>query len=136
MKAQVLLVEDDDLLRDSLKRVLQSEDFAVVTGGNNQQNQQILHEQHVDMVLIDVDSTDRNGWDEAQRIAASLMFLPMIVITAMSGQQHRAAMTGADVLMEKPLNFPDLLQSMRRLLEQTLEGRLYRIEQAYGHAAA
>lgn len=136
MKAQVLLVEDDDLLRDSLKRVLQSEDFTVVTGGDNDQNQQILQEQHVDMVLIDVDSTDRDGWDEAQRIAASLMFLPMIVITAMSGQQHRAAMTGADVLMEKPLNFPELLQSMRRLLEQTLEGRLYRIEQAYTHAAA
>ena len=131
MKAQVLLVEDDRSVRDSLERALQSEDYAVVATPDSTQARQVLQNQHIDLVLMDVDSAQADDWDGAQEIVRSQMFLPVVLITARTGQHHHAAATGADVLMEKPLNLTTLVETMSHLLEQTLQGRLHRLEEAY-----
>ena len=135
-KSQILLVEEDGSVRASLQRVLQSENYTVAAVGSAAGARQVLRNQHVDLVLMDVDSPDQDGWTAAKEIADTAMFLPMVLITAKTGQQMRAAMTGADVLMEKPLSFPALVQTMKQLLEQTLEGRLHRLEEIYSQVAA
>jgi len=135
-KSQILLVEEDSSVRASLQRVLQSENYTVAAVGSTAGARQVLRDQHVDLVLMDVDSPDHDGWTAAKEIAATAMFLPMVLITAKAGQQMRAAMTGADVLMEKPLSFPALVQTMKQLLEQTIEGRLHRLEEIYSQVAA
>ena len=43
-------------------------------------------------------------------------FVPVIIITARPGQARRAADLGIDMLLEKPLHIPTLLDQMRRLL--------------------
>ena len=136
VKSQILLVEEDGSVLVSLQRVLQSENYTVAAVGSTAGARQVLRDQHVDLVLMDVDSPDHDGWTAAKEIAATAMFLPMVLITAKTGQQMRAAMTGADVLMEKPLSFPALVQTMKQLLEQTLEGRLHRLEEIYSQVAA
>jgi DNA-binding response OmpR family regulator len=45
-------------------------------------------------------------------------FVPVIVITARPGQIRRAAELGVDLLLEKPLHIPTLLESIHRLLER------------------
>ena len=135
-KSQILLVEEDGSVRASLQRVLQSENYTVAAVGSTAGARQVLRDQHVDLVLMDVDSPDHDGWTAAKEIAATAMFLPIVLITAKTGQQMRAAMTGADVLMEKPLSFPALVQTMKQLLEQSLEGRQHRLDETYSQVAA
>lgn len=135
-KSQILLVEEDGSVRASLQRVLQSENYTVAAVGSTAGARQVLRDQHVDLVLMDVDSPDHDGWTAARELATTAMFLPMVLITAKTGQQMRAAMTGADVLMEKPLSFPTLVQTMKQLLEQTLKGRLHRLDETYSQVTA
>ncbi len=136
MKPQVLLVESDTMLRDSLARALRAEDFEVIPAPDPLEALRRLETQHIDLVLLDADAPDRDGWMYAQRIAASQMFLPLVVITAKSGQRLRAAMAGVDALFEKPLSFPALMEALQQFLRQTQAGRLFRLEEAYSAAAS
>jgi DNA-binding NtrC family response regulator len=53
--------------------------------------------------------------------------LPVIIITARPNQLFPALASGAGALLEKPLDFPKLLQTMRDLLEESVETRLARM---------
>lgn len=52
--------------------------------------------------------------------------MPVIIITGRSEQRTLAQKAGADALMEKPLDVPLLLQTIRELLDEPLESRVQR----------
>jgi DNA-binding response OmpR family regulator len=124
MNAPLLLVEPDDLLRGSLGRALRSEGFDVVAVSDGAEGLQRLNEGHVFMIMMDVDSPDRDGWADAQELASVRRFRPMVVITAKTGQERRAARAGADTLMEKPLSFPLLVDTIKSLLDKSLQAQV------------
>jgi DNA-binding response OmpR family regulator len=52
--------------------------------------------------------------------------LPVVIITGRSNQRALAETAGADALMEKPLDVPLLLQTIRELLTEPMESRARR----------
>jgi DNA-binding NtrC family response regulator len=52
--------------------------------------------------------------------------LPVIIITGRANQRALAETAGVDVLMEKPLDVPLLLQTIRKLLDEPMESRALR----------
>jgi DNA-binding response OmpR family regulator len=67
-----------------------------------------------------------NGWVALDWLAAVNPVLPVIIITGRSNQSGLAKTAGADALMEKPLDVPLLLQTVRQLIDEPMEIRAQR----------
>jgi two-component system KDP operon response regulator KdpE len=116
MPKKILLADDDPGVRETLGRVLESENYLVTLAGTAADaNAQFLADLP-DLVLLDLNLPDRDGWDVFGLMRRTHPWVPVIVITAMSHQYKRAAEHGVAALMEKPLNLPLLLVTMTELL--------------------
>jgi DNA-binding response OmpR family regulator len=116
--ALILIVDDDQNLRDSLAEVLRAENFSVRLAGAGHEAVRQFLQGPPDLVLLDLKLPDINGWQVFHIMTGLYPYVPVIVITARAGQAALAAQVGIDVLMEKPLDIPSLLEAIRELLDQ------------------
>jgi chemosensory pili system protein ChpA (sensor histidine kinase/response regulator) len=127
MRNSILVVDDDIAVRESLARVLESENYEVLLAAEGKEAVQIIREGAPDLVLLDITMPGKNGWDIFERIEKLYPMLPVIIITARPNQQPRASGYGIDALMEKPLDFPVLLATIERLLGEAPAARISRL---------
>jgi two-component system chemotaxis response regulator CheY len=123
---QILLVDDDSSVRQSVARVLHSEGFNVIAACDGREALGFIESQPIDLVLLDLNMPQQNGWETLQGLSTRAPSVPIIIITARSNQLFQALAAGAAALMEKPLDFPKLLKTARDLLAEPLETRLAR----------
>jgi two-component system response regulator MprA len=114
----VLLVDDDPAVRESLRRVLESEEYEVTLASNGKEALARVFQVAPDLVLLDLNIPAQNGWEVLRRIRGVHPALPVIIITARPNQQDEAAAYRANSLMEKPLDLPVLLESIAALIDQ------------------
>ena len=127
MSTEVLLVDDDHSVRQSLGRALRSEGYTVIEAVNGQEALAKLAETKVDLVLLDLNMPVVNGWDALDQIKEINPFLPVIVLTARPNQHDTAARAGVAAVLEKPLALPVLLDLMGRTVAETVEARRKRL---------
>lgn len=127
MKKRVLLVDDDSGVRLSLAGVLEAEGYAVLAAADGQEALEMARANEVDIVLLDLNMPRKNGWDTFERLTTENPLLPVIIITARSGQLFTALAGGAGALLEKPLDIPSLLQTLKNLLAAGPDEHLARI---------
>lgn len=125
---RILLVDDDPTVRDSLNDVLLAEGYcSVIPAENGQQALEFANEMLVDLVLLDLNMPVKNGWDTFEQFTREHPLVPIIIITARPNQLFTAVGAGVGALLEKPMDIPDLLRTMERLLAETTEQRLARL---------
>lgn len=127
MKKKILLADDDSGVRNTLQRVLESENYTVVTAGTGRETGARFIEELPDLVLLDITMPDRNGWEVFELINSTHPLVPVIIITARPHQYDRAADLGVDAIMEKPLDLPCLLQTIAGFLAESEAERLHRL---------
>jgi DNA-binding response OmpR family regulator len=127
MRPKILLVDDDPAIREMLGRLLIDEGYAVFPAADGREALALAAATEVDLLLLDLNLPVKNGWETFEQITAENPLLPIIIITARPNQLFPALAAGAGALMEKPLDFPKLLQTIRTLLEEPAEARLARI---------
>lgn len=127
MKKKILLADDDPGVRNSLGRVLESENYEVVSAANGGEAARIFTEESPDLVLLDLNMPDRDGWEVFRLINTTQPLLPVIVITARPHQYNRAADLGVDAIMEKPLDLPYLLKTIAEFLAESENERIRRL---------
>jgi DNA-binding response OmpR family regulator len=123
----ILLVDDDAGVRGSLQDVLVEEGYLVIPANDGQHALEIIASTSVDLVLLDLNMPRKNGWDTFERLSAEHPLVPVILITARSNQLFTAVGAGVGALLEKPLDIPHLLTTIRRLLTESSEVRLRRL---------
>lgn len=124
---KLLLVEDDAGVRESLAHVLTSEGYQILLAGNGVEALEMTTQNVVDLVLLDLNLPKKNGWDTFEVMTKQNPQLPVIIITARPNQLFPALSSGAGALMEKPLDFPKLLQTIRDLLSEPVQARIARL---------
>ena len=124
---RILLADDDPGVREMLGRVLQSEHYDVILAKTGREAAAKFIADPPDLVLLDLNMPDRDGWTAFRQMNLSHPMLPVIVITARPNQYSQAVDLGVDALMEKPLNLPVLLQAIRELLDETEPERMRRL---------
>ena len=124
---KLLLVEDDAGVRESLAHVLTSEGYQILLAGNGVEALEMTAQNVVDLVLLDLNLPKKNGWDTFEVMTKQNPQLPVIIITARPNQLFPALSSGAGALMEKPLDFPKLLQTIRDLLSEPVQARIARL---------
>lgn len=112
----VVIVDDDDAVRDSLKFSLEIEGFAVRTYA---QPQQLLSEADMpacDCLVVDQNMPGMSGLDLIDRLRSRKFLAPAILITSHPHSDVRARAASAGVaIVEKPLLSGVLLDSIRQV---------------------
>jgi len=126
MTKRILLLDDDRSIRESLSKILRAENYEVVLAENGQEAIEKHGAQRIDLLILDLNMPGLNGWATLEWLAAVNPLLPVIIITGRSYQRALAETAGADTLMEKPLDVPLLLQTIRELMDEPMESRAQR----------
>jgi CheY-like chemotaxis protein len=127
MRKTILLVDDDAAVRDGIANVLIGEGYEVTTAANGVEAIELAQRYSMDLVLLDLNLPRKNGWDTFETLSRQKPWVPFIIITARPNQLFSALAAGAGALLEKPLDYPKLLQTIRDLLEEPLETRIARL---------
>ena len=119
MKTKLLLVDDDPSVVAALTVALGGEGFDVLHAFNGHQAVAIYRRIRVDIVLLDLNMPVKNGWDTFERLNSINPLLPIIIITGRPDQSALAEAAGVAALVEKPLEIPALLETIRATLART-----------------
>jgi DNA-binding response OmpR family regulator len=118
VKKKILVLDDDPQIRESLRKVLRAEGYEVALAANARQGIETFEAERIDLLLLDLNLPDQSGWDVFGLLTALNPFVPIIIITGRNEQYELAAGAGVGALIEKPLNVPRLLETVKTLLAQ------------------
>jgi len=125
MTKRILLVDDERSIRESLSKILRAEKYEVVLAETSQEAIEKHGAKRIDLLILDLTPV-KNGWASLEWLVAINPRSPVIIITGRSNQGALAETAGADALMEKPLDVPLLLQTIRQLMDEPMENRAQR----------
>ena len=114
MGNNVLYVEDNPDNIMLVRRVLESRGFNLIPAMNGLDGIAIAETQNVDLILLDINLPDIDGYEVPRRLRSSeksyLAHIPVIAITAnaLKGDAEKALSAGCDVYMSKPINIREL----------------------------
>lgn len=123
-RKRILIADDDASIRESLARVLEGENYDVALAESGRKAVSQFLQAVPELVLLDLNMPDKDGWQAFELMEKLRPFVPIIIITARPNQYERAVATGADALMEKPLDLPLLLQTIQELLAESPQQRV------------
>jgi CheY-like chemotaxis protein len=116
----ILIVEDDELLRDAFKLLLEDAGYQVLEAGSAGEALRLVMERLPALVVLDLGLPDRTGLDvvRAMRLDHDLKDTPVIALTGRVGERERRACldAGCDRYLAKPVAPSDLLRELPTLL--------------------
>ncbi len=119
MTTRILLVEDEQLLRESLAQLLSDEGYEVAQAADGKAGHEAVIAQPFDLVLTDIRMPAMDGMSLLNHLQQLAPQTPVVVITAFGTVESAVAamrMGAADYLL-KPVQFEDVLMRVRRALE-------------------
>jgi DNA-binding response OmpR family regulator len=119
---RVLLLEDDELLRDRvLVPGLRQFGFMVEAIGHAADLDRLVRQQIPDIVVLDVGLPDRSGFDVARQLRADMAGVGIVMLTARgeTTDRIRGLIEGADAYLSKPVDI-DLLAATLHSLARRL----------------
>ncbi|WP_172328900.1 response regulator transcription factor [Mangrovicoccus sp. HB161399] len=117
---RILVVDDDQEMRDMMVAYLQKQGTVALGAETEEDIRAALATGRLDLILLDVMLGRQNGVEICRRLRKELD-LPIIIVSALSADQHRMAgyRGGADDYIAKPFN-PDLLIARIRAVMRRL----------------
>jgi CheY-like chemotaxis protein len=110
----VLIVEDDEDLREMMAQLLTLEGFQTAAVANGREALDYLHQAtRPDVILLDLMMPIMDGWEFRRRQQADPVLAPVPVIVLSALDQARAANLNATAFLKKPLDFDRLLTLVR-----------------------
>ncbi len=114
---KILVIEDETTIRQNLVRMLQMENFEVISAEHGEAGVAAALAELPDLIISDVMMPHLDGFGvlEALRAQDSTMLIPFLFLTALDDKQNlRRAMTkGADDYLTKPFNREELLTAIK-----------------------
>jgi two-component system response regulator PilR (NtrC family) len=117
---RILIVDDEEVLRDVLDAVLRREGFDIVAAASGEEALSKLDTEEIDLVVLDVMLPGISGIDTLRAIRISNPALPVIVITAFSSIDGaiEAMKQGAFHYIPKPFKNEEVVITVNKALEQ------------------
>lgn len=116
---RLLIVEDDQTLRDTLAYNLHGEGYEVIQAGDGITGLNLAREQKPDVILLDVMLPDLDGLTVCRTLRHETN-VPIVLLTARSGEVDRIVGldSGADDYIVKPFSVGELLARLRAVLRR------------------
>lgn len=121
MSINILLLEDDILLGESIQDLLEQEDFKVHYYRNGQDALNAIYHKRFDLYLFDINVPLINGLDLLKELRASHDFTPSIYLTSYQDKNtlSQAYAIGADDYLKKPFNNDELICRIHAILRRS-----------------
>lgn len=118
--SRILLVEDNEMNRDVLSRLLQRRGYAVLFAEDGETAVSLAKAERPDLILMDISLPQMDGYQATQalRLEPGFEALPIIALTAhaMTSDRDRALKAGCTDFETKPVEFPRLLAKIEQHL--------------------
>ena len=116
----ILLVDDDDKIRELLKTFLVDNNYLVSTASNAAEAKEVLKYITFDLLVIDIMMPGQNGYELTKEIREKSL-IPIIHLTAMGETEDRVhgLEIGADDYLGKPFEPKELLLRINNILNKT-----------------
>jgi DNA-binding NtrC family response regulator len=125
---KILLIDDDELIRDSMGLFFESEDCHLVACETAEEGLEALKGQDFDIIIADYRLPGMDGLQFFKMIQKTRPYIMKILITAYGFKElfSEAVQIGIDELLEKPFTSGTLETSLSRLIENRglLTGKL------------
>ena len=114
MGKNILYIEDNPDNMLLVQRAVESRGYILLKAVNGLSGVEIAENQEIDLILLDINLPDIDGYEVARRLRKSsksqLAYIPIIAITAnaLKGDAEKALDAGCDVYMSKPINIREL----------------------------
>lgn len=120
MTARIMIVDDEEAIRDSLQGLFEDESYLVVTAASGEEAMARLRKQPVDCVLLDIWMPGIDGLETLSRIHQVDAHLPVIMMSghATIDTAVKATRQGAFDFLEKPLSCDRLLILARNAVQK------------------
>ena len=113
MALKVLVIDDDELLRRTIRFVLEDKGFQVLEAPDGSQGFDIASEAAPDIILLDIRMAEMNGFSTLQAIKGDplLQHIPIIMMTGMPTElsKKRSKQAGAEYFLTKPFSASHLI---------------------------
>ncbi|MDI6763570.1 MAG: sigma-54 dependent transcriptional regulator [Thermodesulfobacteriota bacterium] len=119
MKPSILIVDDDEVMRETLSDVLKRGEYEVYSVGSGGQSLSVIKKNIIDLILLDMRLPDGDGLELLKKIKEFDTEILVIIMTAYSDIQTAvsAMKSGAYHYINKPFD----LEELRLLIEKGLE---------------
>ncbi len=116
--AHILVVDDEESIRDLCARVLARAGYAVVTAPSGEEAVVRLAQDSFDLLISDIRMPGISGLEVLERAKATFPQIRVVLITGFGTPQMltRAQQSGADRILTKPFNPIELLAAVRESL--------------------
>ena len=117
---KILVIEDEKMLADSIKEMLQRKGFQVECVYDGESGKEYAELGIYDLLILDVMMPKMDGYEVARRVRMHRCNTPILMLTAKSDVQDRiqGLNAGADYYLTKPFDYGELLASINALLRR------------------
>ncbi|MFC1984913.1 response regulator transcription factor [Chloroflexota bacterium] len=119
---KILVVDDEETVRDLLQRILEESGYSIVTASNGYEALERFSQHKVDLVLLDIKMPGLDGFSVLEQIRKTSN-VPVIMLTAVKEKTtvRDTLSLGADDYVQKPFNQRELLLRIKAKLRRTRE---------------
>ena len=117
---KILVIEDEKLLAQSIRAVLEQKGFEVETIYDGETGAEYALTGIYDLLILDVMMPGMNGFEVAKTVRAKRCATPILMLTALAGldDRIRGLNSGADYYLTKPFDTRELLACINALLRR------------------
>lgn len=125
MPNRILYIEDNPDNMTLVKRALEARGYEFLWAATGLEGIQVAEVQQPDIILLDINLPDIDGYEVARRLRNSgktaLVYVPIIAVTAnaLRGDAEKALAAGCDVYMAKPINIRELWARVEGFLSKS-----------------
>ena len=121
--ANILVIEDDDIVARTIERSLRVHDFRVMLASSGVEGLKLARRRPPDLVILDIIMPGMDGYTVCREIRADplLDYIPILFLTAKIKDEDKIAgfTAGADDYLCKPFNIDELILRVRAILRRT-----------------
>lgn len=117
-KASLLVVEDEESLREALKLNLELEGYEVTTADNGPSVLKMIKNEYFDLIVLDIMLPDMDGITVCETIRMQQNDIPILFLSARNSSADRVEglKKGGDDYLTKPFNLEELLLRVNKLV--------------------
>jgi DNA-binding response OmpR family regulator len=120
--ARILIIEDDDEVRDFLESVLSRAGHEIASAANGRTGIQVFRSRPFDLVITDIIMPEKDGIETIMDMKREQRDLKVLAISGGGRAEpdnylESARLLGADATMKKPFTHQEMLETIRALLD-------------------
>jgi two-component system, chemotaxis family, chemotaxis protein CheY len=122
--AHILMIDDDEVLRATIRKVLERAGHRVTEAENGDVGMRIVQGETPDLVITDLLMPEKEGIETIQELREGFPEIPIVAVSGAGGVEEGgplldAQLFGADATLSKPFSVEVLVETVDRLLDRS-----------------